>query len=125
MTMNRFSIIAVLALELGLFACGDQSSKQFKAMEEEIKSIETKINEVADCDELQVLNFAILGLRSDVDNYRQESEMSDTEIEQLDGMIDQLEATWNGKWGAMECDQNITDGDFDTPGEEEFDYNIL
>lgn len=116
--MKILSIIAVLALMMGLGSCGDQHSKQFKAMEEELKSIEAKINEIADCDELQMMNFSILGLRSDVDNYRQDSELSDAEIEQLDGMIDQLVASWNGKWAALDCEKNINEEELDTSGEE-------
>ncbi len=108
-------------------ACKDNVSKQFKAFEEEITTIETKINEITDCDELQMMNFAILGLRSDMDNHRQESEMSDVEIGKLDDMIDKLAATWNGKWATLGCEGNIIEGEFDTSGEEagDFDYNIL
>ena len=116
--MKRFSIIVMLALMIGLSSCGDQHSKQFKAMEEELKSIELKINEVADCDELQMMNFSILGLRSDVDNYRQESEMTEAEIEQLDGLIDQLVALWNGKWASLDCEKNFAEEELDTSGEE-------
>ena len=118
MTMKRLSIIGMLALMVGLSSCGDQHSKQFKAMEGELKSIEAKINEIADCDELQMMNFSILGLRSDVDNYRQDSEMTDEEIEQLNGMIDQLVASWNGKWAALDCEQNVNGEELDTSGEE-------
>ena len=116
--MKRLSIIGMLALMVGLSSCGDQHSKQFKAMEGELKSIEAKINEIADCDELQMMNFSILGLRSDVDNYRQDSEMTDEEIEQLNGMIDQLVASWNGKWAALDCEQNVNGEELDTSGEE-------
>ena len=126
--MNRLSIFAMLAaLLLSFGACQDNVSKQFKAMEDEILTIETKINEITDCDELQMMNFAILGLRSDMDNYRQESEMTDVEIGKLDDMIDNLEATWNGKWVSLGCEGNLIEGEFDTSGEEagDFDYNVL
>ena len=126
--MNRISILAILAaLMLCLNACDNPESKQFKAMEEEISSIETKINEISDCDELQMMNFAILGLRSDMDNYRQESEMTETEIGKLDDMIDKLEATWSGKWTSLNCAGSFIEGEFDTSGEEagDFDYNVL
>jgi septal ring factor EnvC (AmiA/AmiB activator) len=114
-------------LMLCFSACNNPVSKQFNAMEQEISSIETKINEIKDCDELQMMNFAILGLRSDMDNYRQESMMTDVEIGKLDDMIDKLEATWNGKWISLGCEGNIIDGEFDTSGEEagDFDYNVL
>lgn len=120
--MNKASIIALLALALGFCSCGEQPSKQFKAMEEELNSIQAKINEITDCDELQMMNFGILGMRSDMDNYRLESEMTEVEIEQLDGMIDQLEASWNGKWASLDCEQNMMEDELDTSGEEEGDY---
>ena len=124
--MNRITILTMLAAMMLCFsACDDNVSKQFKGMEEEITTIETKINEITDCDELQMMNFAILGLRSDMDNYRQESEMTDAEIGKLDDMIDKLEATWNGKWTTLSCEGNLIDGEFDTSGEEDFDYNVL
>ena len=126
--MKRISILAMLAaLTLCLWSCENPESKQYKAMEEEVSAIETKINDITDCDELQMMNFAILGLRSDMDNYRQESVMTDAEIGKLDDMIDKLEATWNGKWVSLGCEGSLIEGEFDTSGEEagDFDYNFL
>jgi len=126
--MNRITILTMLlALTLCFSACDNPVSKQFKDMEEKISSIETQINDITDCDELQMMNFAILGLRSDMDNFRQESDMTDAEIGQLDDMLDKLEATWHGKWGFLSCEGNIIEGEFDTSGEgdSDFDYNIL
>lgn len=121
--MKRVSILMAMAVwALGMASCGNQPSKEFKAMEEEVTSIETKICEMTDCDELQMLNFAILGLRSDMDNYRQNSAMSEQEIELLDGKLDELMATWNGKWAALDCEQDMTDDELDTSGEEIGDY---
>jgi hypothetical protein len=121
--MKRLSIIALLtALMFCLGSCGEKNSKQFKAMEEEILSIENQINTIADCDELQMLNFGILGLRSDLDNLIQSAEIPDTEISQLDEMLTGLEATWNGKWSTLECDQTLNDGQMDTSGEEDGAY---
>lgn len=124
--MNRLSILALLALALCLGSCGNSTSKQFKAMEEEITTIETQINDLSDCDDLQMLNFSILGLRSDLDNMIQSAEIPDTEINQLDEMLTSLEALWNGKWAALECDQTVADDEMDTAGEEDYqDYDIL
>ena len=121
--MKRLSIIALLTvLMFCLGSCGEKNSKQFKAMEEEILSIENQINTIADCDELQMLNFGILGLRSDLDNLIQSAEIPDTEISQLDEMLTGLEATWNGKWSTLECDQTLNDGQMDTSGEEDGVY---
>ena len=117
--MNRLSIIALFALTLCFCSCGHQPSKQFKAMEDELNAIESQINGIEDCDELQMMNFSILGLRSHMDNYRQASEMTEEEIERIDDKIDQLEAAWNGKWALLDCEQDITDDELDTSGEEE------
>ena len=126
--MNRFSIFAMLSILALAFCSCTSYSKQFKAMEEEILSIENKINAITDCDELQMMNFGILGLRSDLDNYKQEAVISDFEINRFGDMLDQRPAAWNGKWAALDCDQGITGDELDTSGEEDGeyrDYNIL
>ena len=124
--MRRIAIFAMSAtLLLCINACDDTISKQYKAMEEEISSIENQINTITDCDELQMMNIAILGLRTDMDNYRQDSDagMTDTEIGQLDDMIDKLEATWNGKWASLNCEESISNDVLDTSGEEVGDFD--
>ena len=121
--MNRLSIIALLtALTLCICSCGNRTSKEFKAMEEEVVSIENQINTTTDCDDLQMLNFGILGLRSDLDNLIRAEGIPDEEIIQLDEMLTRLEATWNGKWSVLECDQIISDDEMDTSGEEDGEY---
>lgn len=126
--MNRLSIIVILtAFVLGVCSCGNQPSKQFKAMEEEVKSLEEEISGIEDCDELQMLNFAIMGLRSDLENLEQAAEIPETELSQLNDMVDGLEATWNGKWAVLDCEKNLGDDELDTSGEggEYEDYDIL
>jgi hypothetical protein len=121
--MKRLSIIAVLAaLALCVCSCGNKVSKQFKAMEQEVLTIENEINTTSDCDDLQMLNFGIMGLRSDLDNLLQSAAIPDGEITQLDEMLTRLEATWNGKWSTLECDQNLSDDEMDTSGEEDGEY---
>ena len=121
--MNKLSIIAMLAaLLLGFCSCGHQASKQFKAMEGEVSSIENQMNELTNCDDLQMLNFSILGLRSDLDNLIQTAAIPDAEITKIDEMLTSLEAAWSGKWAALECDQVVDDGEMDTSGEEEGAY---
>lgn len=121
--MKRLSIIAVLAaLTLCMCSCGNKVSKHFKAMEQEVLTIENEINTTSDCDDLQMLNFGIMGLRSDLDNLLQSAAIPDGEITQLDEMLTRLEATWNGKWSTLECDQNLSDDEMDTSGEEDGEY---
>ncbi len=116
--MNRLSIVVILtAFVLGFCSCSEQPSKQFKAVEEEVKSLEEKISGIDDCDELQMLNFAIMGLRSDLENLEQGGEIPETELSQLNDMVDGLEATWNGKWAALDCEETMGDDELDTSGE--------
>lgn len=126
--MNRLSIIVILtAFVLGFSSCGEQPSKQFKAMQEEVRSIEEEIGTIEDCDELQMLNFAIMGLRSDLENLEQSGEIPDNELEQLTDMVDGVEATWNGKWAVLDCEEKLGSDDLDTSGEGGGyeDYDIL
>ncbi len=125
--MNRLSIIAMLALALFLGSCGNTTSKQFKDMEAEMTAIETQINELTDCDDMQMLNFSIMGFRSDLDNMIQSAEIPDTEINQLDEMLTRIEAAWSGKWAALDCDHVVTGDEMDTAGEEDEyqDYDVL
>ena len=41
-------------------SCDEKQSKQYKAMEDEMMSIENQINTISNCDDLQMLNFGIL-----------------------------------------------------------------
>ena len=127
--MNRLTIIALLAtLTMCLYSCGNHTSKQFKALEKEVTDVENQINTAEDCDDLQMTNFSILGLRSDLDNLIQAAEITDEEINQLDEMLTRLEAAWNGKWASLGCDQIINEDEMDTSGEEDGeyqDYDIL
>ena len=118
--MNKFSLIALFSvLMFCLGSCGPQTSKQFKELSEEASSIGTQIDTTTDCDDMQMLNFGILGLRSDLDNLIQSSVIPDDEINQLETIVTELEAAWNGKWSSIECDQIIADDALDTSGEED------
>ena len=96
-------------------------------MEDEVKSIEEEISGINDCDELQMLNFAIMGLRSDLENLEQGGEIPEAELAQLNDMVDGLEATWNGKWALLDCEETLGTDELDTSGEEGGyeDYDIL
>lgn len=114
--------MALTALALCICSCANHVSKQFKAMEEEIAIVENKINTAEDCDDIQMSNFGIMGLRSDLENLIQNSVIPEEEIAKLDEMLTQLEATWNGKNAALECDQMVSEDEMDTSGEEDGDY---
>ena len=88
-------------------------------LKEESKEIEMKINETKDCDDLQMLHFGILGLRSDFDNLKLIEEVKESEVEQLREILNNLDASWKNKWTALGCDQQNDDGELDTSGEED------
>lgn len=117
--MKKVSSIVILsAMILCLGSCINKPSKQYQAMEKEVSSIETVIGETTNCDDLQMLNFGILGLRSDLDNLKQTVEVTESEIRQLEEMLNRLDATWEGKWSSLGCNQvNYSDDELDTSGE--------
>ena len=57
----------------------------------------------------------------------QGGDLPETEIEALTEMVDRLEASWNGKWAVLDCEQILGNDELDTSGEEDGyeDYNIL
>lgn len=116
--MKRQTIIGILmALTLCFCSCGNKVSKEFKAMESEVQDIERQIAENNDCDELQMLHIAVLGLRSDVDNLKMNQAIPEAETDQLEAMLDELEASCNGKRASLDCDQMVSDDDLDTSGD--------
>ena len=113
------------SLLLVLYSCGDQPSKAVQDMEKKIKDVETQIQETNECDDLQLITFTILGLRTDLEKLQQDETVKEAEIMELSNSIDQLDASLTGKYVALDCSQN-GDEEIDTFGEEEYeDYNIL
>ena len=118
--MNKIKSIVFAALVLGLGACNNGPSKLYQAMETEVMTIETRIGEATNCDELQMQNFAILGLRSDMDNLRRDDGIRASEIAQLEQKLEHLDTAWNAKWASMNCNQlNVNVDELDTSGEED------
>ena len=115
--MKRLALI--LSLALGIFSCNNGPSKPYQMLEETSLSIEAKISETTNCDDLQMLHFGILGLRSDFDNLKLIEEVKESEIDQMRKILDQLDATWEKRWNALGCEQPDTDDDLDTSGEED------
>jgi septation ring formation regulator EzrA len=107
------------------YSCGEQSSQAVQALEKEIKNVETQIQETNDCDDLQLITFSILGLRTDLEKLQQDETVKESEILELTNTIDQLDASLTGKYVALDCNQAIDD-EIETFGEDEYeDYNIL
>ena len=109
----------MLSLALGICSCNDGPSKPYQMLEGESISIEEKIGETTNCDDLQMLHFGILGLRSDYDNLKLIDEVKESEIEKMKEILDQLESTWEKRWNSLGCEQLNSDDDLDTSGEED------
>lgn len=124
--MRRLSFFLLTALLLVLYSCGEQPSKAVQALEKDIKGLEAKIQETNDCDELQLLTFSILGLSTDLEQIQQAENLTEDKVLSLNDAINQLEASLNGKYAALDCNQNVDEGEIETFGEDEYeDYNIL
>ena len=108
-------------------SCGNRHSKAFENMRKEMASIESQIEATNDCDELQMQSFSILGLRSDLENLQQEVAATEEETVALNDMIDQLEASWNGKLMSLGCKQlDEEESEIDTSGDgDAADYDNL
>lgn len=120
--MGRIAAFFVLTFSLlGLCSCQNGHSKEYRAMEQEVGDLQLKVQETEDCDELQMLSFSILGLRSDLDNLQQETTVTEAEIGALGDLVDGLDAAWRGKVTALECNQyQAAEEEYDTSGEEDF-----
>ena len=123
--MKKVTLFLLTALLFVFYSCGEQSSQAVQALEKEIKNVETQIQETNDCDDLQLITFSILGLRTDLEKLQQDETVKESEILELTNTIDQLDASLTGKYVALDCNQAIDD-EIETFGEDEYeDYNIL
>jgi hypothetical protein len=108
------------------YSCGEQPSQAVQAMEKNLKDIETKIQETNGCDELQLLTFSVLGLRTDLEKLQQDETVKEADIIRLTDAIDRLDASLTGKYAALDCNQAFNEEEIDTFGDEEYeDYNVL
>ena len=95
-------------------------------MEKNLKDVEARIQETDGCDDLQLLTFAVLGLRTDLEKLQQDESVKEADILRLTDAIDQLDASLTGKYAALDCNQAAGEEEIDTFGDDEYeDYNIL
>ena len=125
--MKRLALYLLTALLLVLYSCGEQTPKAVQALEKDIKSLEAKIQETEDCDDLQLLTFSILGLRTDLEKLQQNGDATEGQALTLTEAINQLDASLTGKYAALDCNQAAgNESEIDVFGEDEYeDYNIL
>lgn len=124
--MKRLLFLSIIILFLGLYSCSEKTSKAVQALEKDISGLEAKIQETSDCDDLQLLTISILGLRTDLEKIQQTESLAEDEVLRLNDALDQLDASLTGKYVALDCNQNVNEGEIETFGEDEYeDYNIL
>ena len=123
-TMKKILAVPFMVFLLfGMFSCGDAHSKPYQSMVKDLDDVEKLILETNDCDELQMLNFSILGLHSDLENLQQDENVSELEVSELIDRVDGIEASWSGKMAAFGCNQfELEDDQLDTSGEDDSSY---
>ena len=116
-----------LFLIFAFVACGEKHSAKFSEMDADIQSLEQQLATTNDCDELQMLYLAILGLRSDLSMPEDEGGLSELEFETVSNKISALEVTLNTKMQQLDCYNNDFNDEVIDTSEEEYpsDYNIL
>lgn len=110
--MKKTILFALVTAFLStLCACRNGHSKVYVNLEKETTLIESKILETDNCDDLQMLSFSILGLRSDLENATLESQVSEAETTELTQSADRLQKLWENKWNDLDCDAEINEDD--------------
>lgn len=120
--MKKLVLFSLIALFLGFYSCGEQRSKALQTLQKDIENVETQIQETNDCDELQLLTFSILGLRTDLEKLLQDETITEGVALTLTETINQLDASLTGKYVALDCNQaGSEEGEIDVFGEGEYE----
>ena len=110
--MRKTIVFVFITIAFSMFyACRNGHSKVYSGLEKEVTFIENQILETDSCDDLQMLNFSILGLRSDIENASIGQAVTQVESEGLTGMVERLERLWQNKWNDLRCDAEFTEDD--------------
>ena len=127
MIRKYFSLAMMAAVFCVFSACGEKHSAKYTEMEADIQTVEQLISETNDCDELQLVYFSILGLRSDLIAPEEEGGLAETEFEEISNRINDLEVMHKTKTMQLDCFNTDSINDMlDTMEEELYDdYNVL
>ena len=126
--IRKYFSLAFMAAVLCVFsACNEKHSAKYTEMKTDIQAVEQQISETNDCDELQLVYFGILGLRSDLSIPEEEGGLAETEFEEISNMINDLEVMHKTKTMQLDCFNTDSINDMlDTMEEELYDdYNVL
>lgn len=127
MIKKIFSMAMIAALFFSFSACGEKHTEKYNTMSADIQTVETQISETSDCDELQLVYFGILGLRSDLTAPEEEGGLAEAEFEEISNRINDLEVMYKTKTMQLDCFNTDSINDvLDTMEEEMYeDYNVL
>lgn len=110
--MRKSIILVCITVFLSMLcACRNGHSKAYSGLEKDVAHIESQILETTSCDDLQMLGFGILGLRSDIENASIGLSVSEEETKTLTALADRLEALWRNKWNDLGCDAKYEEDD--------------
>ena len=127
MIRKIFSLALMAVVLFSFSACGENHSEKYTEMETDIQAVEQQLSETSDCDELQLIYFSILGLRSDLTLPEEEGGLPEAEFEVISNKINDLEVMYNTKTMQLDCFNTDSINDMlDTMEDEMFeDYNVL
>ena len=121
--MKKTIILVFITLTLSvLYSCRNGHSKAYVSLEKEVSLIEAKIQETDNCDDLQMLNFSILGFRSDLENARQDLDLSEDEAETLEQMAERLDSACQAKAKSLNCAAQSDDDALITSDEDDYNF---
>jgi hypothetical protein len=103
--MRKIAFLFIASFLLSMaYSCQNKHSKAYSGLEKEIAAVEGQILEIDNCDDLQMLSFSILGLRSDLENACREQAVSEVEADELTKAVAHLDSVWQGKSSTLGCE---------------------
>lgn len=110
--MKRIALLFFVIVMLSMvYSCRNGHSKAYADFVKETALVETKILETDNCDDLQMLSFSILGLRSDLENACRDQSVAEAEADELTKAVARLDAVWQGKSTELGCERYFNDSD--------------
>ena len=105
-----------------VYSCGNGHSKVYESLTKEAALIEGQMQETTTCDDLQMLSFSILGLRSDLENACLDQSVSEAEADELTKEAMRLESVWMDKSASLGCSSQDEAEELVTSEVDDYDY---
>lgn len=116
----KYALVAGLMM---VFASCDEpkETKQFLDMKAKVADVEEEINTAIDCDNLAMVQYALLGLETEDDEYLEKDIMTKAEAEQIEQMIIRLNEQLTAKSNEFAC-KEASDRELDLDEMQEEEY---